>query len=109
MIEMLKDRVKKDILKSNYDPYRNPWFLMKKKKKGKYRLINITIKINRMIIRDINLPPFINEFSKEFAEYIITFLINFFSDYNQIKLDKKSRNLTTFYISIGLLRMITLS
>ena len=108
MIEILKDRVKKDILKPNDGLYRNPWFLIKKKKKGKYRLINITIKINRVTIRNANLPPFINEFFKEFARYIIASLIDFFSSYNQIKLDEKSRDLTVFYILIGLLRMIIL-
>ncbi len=79
---------------------------MKKKEKGKYRLINVVIEINRVIIRDINLPPSINEFSEEFVEYVIVFLIDFFSGYNQIKLNEKSRDLITFYISIGLLRMI---
>ena len=108
MIEMFKDRVKKDILKPNHNPYRNLWFLMKKKEKGKYRLVNTAMKINRVTIRDANLPPSINEFSEEFTEYIITFLIDFFSGYNQIELDEKSRNLTTFYIPIGLLRMIIL-
>ncbi len=105
---MLKDRVKKDILEPNYDPYLNPWFLVKKEK-GKYRLINTTIKINRVIVKDINLPPSVDEFSKKFISYIITSLIDFFSNYNQIKLDKKSRDLTTFYISIGLLRIIIFS
>ncbi len=66
------------------------------------------MEINRVIIRDINLPPSVNEFSKKFIKYIIVFLIDFFSSYNQIKLNKKSRDLTTFYTSIELLRIITL-
>ncbi len=103
MIEILKDRVKKGILKPNHSPYRNPWFLIKKKEKDKYRLINIIIKINR---ENTNLPPFINEFSEKFADYIIAFLIDFFSGYNQIKLDEKSRDLTTFHTPIELLRII---
>ena len=49
-----------------------------KKKKGKYRLINTIIEINRAIIRDINLSPSVNEFFKEFAGYIIASLIDFF-------------------------------
>ncbi len=109
MIEMLKDRVKKGIFKPSYNPYLNPWFLVKKKKKGKYRLINIIIEINRVIVRDANLPPFIDEFFKEFVGYVIVFLIDFFSSYNQIELNKKSRDLTTFHTPIGLLKMITLS
>ncbi len=107
MIEMLKDRVEKGVFKPSHGPYRNPWFLMKKEK-GKYRLINVVIEINRVIIKDANLPPSVDEFSEEFIRYIIASLIDFFSSYNQIKLDKKNRNLTTFHTPIELLRMITL-
>ncbi len=108
MIEIFKNRIKKGIFKPNYNPYRNPWFLIKKKKKGKYRLINTVIKINRVIIKDANLPPSVDEFFKEFIRYIIAFLINFFSGYDQIEFDKKSRDLIAFHILIGLLRMTIL-
>ena len=62
-----------------------------------------------MIVNDTNLPPSINEFFKKFTKYIIAFLIDFFSNYKQIKLNKKSKNLTTFHTPIGLLRITTLS
>ena len=108
MIEILKDRVKKDIFKSNYGPYRNSQFLIKKKEKSKYRLVNIIIKINRVTIKDANFSPSVNEFFKKFTKYIIASLIDFFSGYNQIKLNEKSRDLTAFYTPIGLLKIITL-
>ncbi len=82
---------------------------MKKKEKGKYRLINTVMEINRVIIRNANLPPSINEFFKKFAGYVIASLIDFFSGYNQIEFDEKSRDLTTFHTPIELLRMTTLS
>jgi len=82
MIEMLKDRVEKGILELNYDLYRNPWFLVKKKEKGKYRLINTIMEINRVIIRDANLSPSIDEFFEEFVRCVIVSLIDFFSDYD---------------------------
>ncbi len=81
---------------------------MKKKEKSKYRLVNIIIEINRVTVRDTNLPPFINEFFEEFTGCVIASLIDFFSNYNQIKLNEKSRDLTTFHTLIGLLRMIIL-
>ena len=71
-------------------------------------MINIVIKINRVIVRDVNLPPSVNEFFEEFAGYISAFLIDFFFGYDQIEFDEKSRDLTTFHTPIGLLRMITL-
>jgi len=81
---------------------------VKKKKQGKYRLINAVMKINRVTIKDTNLPSAVDEFSKKFTDCAITSLINFFSGYDQVELDKKSRDLTTFHIPIRLLRMTTL-
>ncbi len=66
------------------------------------------MKINRIIIRDGNLPPTINKFSEEFSNYTITSFINFFSGYNQIKLDERSKNLTSFHTPIKFYRMTTL-
>ncbi len=66
------------------------------------------MKINRVIFKDTNLPPSVNKFFEEFVGCVIAFLIDFFSGYDQIKFNKKSRDLITFYIPIGLLKMITL-
>ncbi len=82
MIEMLKDRVEKGMFEPSHGSYRNSWFLVKKKEKGKYRLVNTAIKINRVIVRDANLPPFVDEFFEKFVRYIIASLIDFFFNYN---------------------------
>ncbi len=66
------------------------------------------MEINRVIIKDGNLPLVINEFSEEFDNYIITSLIDFFSGYNQIKFDERSRDLISFYIFIKFYRITTL-
>ena len=62
-----------------------------------------------MIIRNINLPFNVKKFSKEFANMLITSLIDFFFDYDQITLAKKCRDLTTFIIFLEFLKMIKLS
>jgi hypothetical protein len=46
VIEILNNRIKRGILKKSEDPYRNPWFLAKKKDKISYRLINAAIEMN---------------------------------------------------------------
>jgi hypothetical protein len=38
-----------------------------KKNNGGYRLINAAININRVTVKDANLPPAIDEFAEEFA------------------------------------------
>ena len=72
-------------------------------------MINVIINMNEMIIRDVNLSFNIKKFLKKFADMLITSLIDFFFNYNQITLAKKCRNLITFMISLEILRMIKLS
>ena len=61
-----------------------------------------------MTIRDANFPPAVDEFSEEFAGMQMTSLIDFFSNYNQIELDSRCRNLTASMTPLGLLRQSTL-
>ncbi len=104
---MLRERFQKSFIELSHALYRNPYFLIKKKEENKYRLINNVVKINRVIIKNGNLSLVIDEFSKEFDNYTITLFINFFSGYNQIKLDERSRDLINFYIFIKFYRMTT--
>jgi hypothetical protein len=103
MIEILKDRINKEILEPYYGFYRNLWFIVKKKDR-KYRLINYAAELNRYTIRDANMPLNVNTFLKEFAGYAVTSLINFFSGYDHVELDFKYRDMTTFIISLGLFK-----
>ena len=50
------------------------------------------------------MPPAVDEFSEDFAGYPITSAIDYYSGYNQIMLDKASRDLTAFLSSLGLVR-----
>lgn len=106
-IDMLRQRIDGGVLENSHGPYRNPWFLVKKKN-GKYRLINAAFDINRVTIRDANLPPNVEEFADEFAGLSCCSLIDLFSGYDQIPLDEKSRDLTGFMTPLGLLRYKTL-
>jgi hypothetical protein len=82
VIKMLNDRIKRGMLKKSEGPYRNPWFLTKKKDKISYRLVNAIMEINRVTIRDINMSPSADEFAEKFSGYAIISLINFFSKYD---------------------------
>ena len=66
MTEMLKNRLEKNILKFCHESYRNFWFLIKKKNEIKYRLINTTLKMNKMIIWNVNLFFFHKWILREF-------------------------------------------
>jgi hypothetical protein len=66
------------------------------------------MKMNRVIIRDANMPPSADEFAEEFFGYAVTSLINFFFKYDQVELDFLSRDIIAFMTSLGLLKMTTL-
>ena len=71
-------------------------------------MINTVIEINKCIIYNANLLLLVDKFFKEFVGYKVALLINFFSRYDQVKLDVKSRDLTAFQTPLGLLRITTL-
>ena len=72
-------------------------------------MINMIMNMNKMIIRDINLSFNIKEFLKKFTNMLITSLIDFFPDYDQITFVEKCRNLIIFMISFKFLRIIRFS
>jgi hypothetical protein len=79
---MLKERLNKGVLEYSEGLYRNLWFLVKKKKLGDYRLINLATYLNIVTRRDTNLPPFVDEFIEEFIGCYITSLVDLYSGYN---------------------------
>jgi predicted RNA methylase len=62
--------------------------------------------MNRVIIRNANLSFAINEFSEEFVDCAIVSLVNLFSEYDQLSLIEKCRDMIVFMISLELMRMI---
>ena len=72
-------------------------------------MINAIMNINEMIIRNVNLSFNVEKFSKEFINMLITSLIDFFFNYDQITFAEKCRDLTTFMISLKFLKMIKFS
>jgi hypothetical protein len=54
------------------------------------------------------MPPSVDEFSKDFIGYPIASSIDYYSGYNQIPLDRKSRDLIVFLIELELIWNIRL-
>jgi len=106
-IDMLRERVDNRIFERSHGPYRSPWFLVKKSS-GRYRIVNAALQLNAVTIKDANMPPSTDELSEEFSGMVITSLIDLFSGYDQLPLEKSSRDLTAFHTPIGLLRQTRL-
>jgi len=64
--------------------------------KEKYHLINAIMHINKVTIKDVNISSNIEQFVKEFVDLQAVSLVNMQSEYNQIKLNKRSCNMTDF-------------
>lgn len=106
IVQMLKDRLETGILEHSVSPYRNAWFLVKKKN-GKYRLINSATEINKRTIRDACIPPNADEFAEEFAGMAMCSYCDMFSGYDQLTLDPDSRKYTAIMTPMGLLQHTT--
>src|SRR5437762_2821219 len=64
--------------------------------------------MNKIIIRNANLLSNCEDFTKNFADMTMSSLLDFYADYDQMKLNKKSRNMITFQIFLKLLKMTTI-
>ena len=78
-----------------------------KKKSESYRMMNATMHINRVIIRNVNMSSNVNEFAEEFDDMIVISLIDLLSDYDQIALNERDRDMTAIQTLLRLLRQTT--
>ena len=65
--------------------------------------------MNKVIIRNANLSSNYEDFVKDFADMTVSSLLDFYADYDQMKLNKKSRDMTAFQTFLKLLRMTIIS
>jgi len=63
--------------------------------------------INKVTIKDVNISLNIEQFVKEFVDLQAVSFVNMQSEYNQIKLDKRSCNITDFMTVLDLLQHYT--
>jgi hypothetical protein len=66
------------------------------------------MEMNRVTIRDINMPPSADEFTEEFFRCAITLFIDFFFRYDQVELNSLNRDMIAFIIPFRLFRMTIL-
>ena len=71
-------------------------------------MINATMKINEITIRNANLLSNVKKFVEKFANMTIVSLIDFFFNYDQLDLALRSRDIIAFQTSLDLLRFTRL-
>jgi RNase H-like domain found in reverse transcriptase/Integrase zinc binding domain/Reverse transcriptase (RNA-dependent DNA polymerase) len=104
---IVKEKQKLGILEHSQGPYRSRYFLVAKKS-GQWRFINDVQPLNGVTIKESGMPPSVDEFSEDFAEYPITTAIDYYSGYYEVGLHPASRDMTAFMTDVGLMRMTRL-
>ncbi|OMJ18467.1 Retrovirus-related Pol polyprotein from transposon [Smittium culicis] len=104
---LLKDKLVKGILEPTNGPYSNNWFCVQKKSGG-LRFIQDVQKVNAVTKKNAGKPPFVDTFAEEFSGCKIYTTFDLMSGYDQISLDKRSRDLFSLQTPLGLLRMTRL-
>jgi len=80
-IEMIKKKLNNEIFEFSQESYRSSFFLIEKKEKDTYRMINDIQMLNKIIIRDSEISFVVNEFSKNFVNFFIIFAIDYYFNY----------------------------
>jgi hypothetical protein len=107
--ELLRDKIKNGMYeRTESTSYRLRWFTVKKKS-GKLRIVHNLEPLNAVAIKDIGLPPDLDEFAESFAGRSIYSAFDVFSGFDNRKLAVESRDLTTFETrAFGTLRLTVL-
>jgi len=64
--------------------------------------------MNKVTVRNTNMPPNFNKFAENFAGIEVLSLVDYFFKYDNFLLDKTARNMTAIATLLSFLRQITL-
>ena len=107
LVDLLKEKVRMGILEPLMAPYSNRWFTVSKKS-GALRFIQDMQPANKVIIRNKESRPIVDEVAEAFAGHAIYSIGDLYSGYDQFQFVFESRDLTTMKTPLGLVRMCTL-
>ena len=79
---IVKEKLESRTLEYSQGPYWSQYFLVQKKEPSEFRLINDVQPLNKIAIRDMGMPPAVDEFSEEFAGYPIATSVDFYVGYH---------------------------
>ncbi|KAE8230174.1 hypothetical protein CF326_g4831 [Tilletia indica] len=101
------DQLRNADLEPSDSPYVTPHFFVEKKNGTLRKVVDLT-QLNRVTIRDANIPPYIFEFTEQLAGRQCYGSADSYSFFDQITLAHQSRPLTAIRTPMGLLQSTTL-
>jgi transposase InsO family protein len=107
VVEIIREKIAAGVYEPSQASYRSQWFCVKKKS-GKLRIVHDLQPLNGVTIRDADVPPILDEFVEPFAQQQCGTVFDLYWGYDARKIDVKSRDMTTFWTPLGLLRLTSL-
>ncbi|EFW13399.1 conserved hypothetical protein [Coccidioides posadasii str. Silveira] len=108
LIKIIQDRLEAKMLEPCHGLYTNPYFLVAKKQKDKYYLVDTAHMYNKVTIWNAFIPPNVDKYTEDFSGLVMASLCNLFSGYDNFPLAEESRDMTAIATPIGLFRHMTL-
>jgi len=88
--------------------YQSRWFCVIKKDGKRLRIVHSLEPLNKATIVHSGLLPVTKESAMHFAERACSGILDLYVGYDKRVLDTQSRDLTTFQMPFGVLRLVTL-
>ena len=107
VIKLLKEKIDAGVYEPSQASYRSRWFCVVKKN-GKLRIVHDLQVLNGITIRDAGLPPVLDDFVEPYAGRQCYTVFDLFWGFDARKVAPESRDLTSFWTPLGLLRITSM-
>ena len=107
VIKLLKEKIDAGVYEPSQASYRSRWFCVVKKT-GKLRIVHDLQVLNSITIRDAGLPPVLDDFVEPYAGRQCYTVFDLFWGFDARKVAPSSRDLTSFWTPLGLLRITSM-
>ena len=105
---MIKKKIDAGVYELSNSSYCSKWFCVIKKNGKSLCIVHSLEPLNRVTIAHLGLPPATEELVMHFAERTCSGILDLYMGYSKQVLAKHSRDLTTFQMPFGALRLVTL-
>jgi len=106
--KIIKRKIDAGVYKPSNSSYRSRWFYVIKKDGKSLRLVYSLEPLNRVTIAHLGLPPVTKELAMHFVGKACSRILDLYVGYDERVLAEWSRDLTTFQMPFGALRLVTL-
>ena len=106
--KIIKRKIEIGVYEPSNSFYQSKWFCVIKKDGKSLRIVHSLEPLNRVTIAHLGLPPATEELAMHFAGRAYSRILDLYVGYNERVLAEQSRDLTTFQMPFGALRLVTL-